>query len=52
MFAASGVFLLGVAGFLIFGLATVIARRRPAFMRPLLALTILFGIAGVRGWFR
>jgi hypothetical protein len=52
MFAASGVFLLGIAGVFIFGLSALIARRRPYFMWPLVALAVLFGVAAVWGWFR
>ena len=52
MFAASGVFLLGIAGVFIFGLAAVVARRSPSFMWPLVALTVLFGVAAVWGWSR
>jgi hypothetical protein len=52
MFAASGVFLLSVAGFLLFGLATIIARQKPAFKWPFLALTGAFAVAALWGWTR
>lgn len=52
MFAASGVVLLGVAGAVLFGLAAIIARRKPAFKWPFLALTLAFAVAAVWGWTR
>jgi hypothetical protein len=52
MLAASGVFLLGIAGVLICGLAAVIARRRPSFKWPLVALAVLFGVVAFWGWSR
>jgi hypothetical protein len=52
VFAASGVFLLGVAGVLLFGLAAIIARRNPVFRWWLLALTVVFAGVAVWGWTR
>lgn len=52
MFAASGIFLFGIAGIVLFGLTSFIARRRPAIPWPLVALTVLFGVEAVWGWFR
>jgi hypothetical protein len=52
MFAASGVFLIAVAGVLLFGLAALITRSKTRFFWPFLSLALLCVVAAVWGWTR